>query len=85
MKWWRGFQTWLTGKQIDVETRFELIREAAAGTMSRFYMARDRRSDQIVGLKILDRDKTEKFESRFLRLNKPSEGAIASSFSPSNS
>jgi len=81
MKWWRGFQTWWTGARIDVETRFELIREAAAGTMSRFYMARDRRSDQIVGLKILDREKTDKFESRFARLNKPCEGEIAATFS----
>lgn len=81
MKWWKGLRSWWGGDRVNIEDRFELIREAAAGTMSRFYMARDRRSDQVVGLKLLDQEKTKKFESRFSRLNKPSEGEIASSFS----
>jgi serine/threonine-protein kinase len=45
--------------------------------MSAFYMARDLRNGQIVGLKILDREKTAAFESRFRGLGKPSEGEIA--------
>ena len=48
----------LSGNKLDVKKRFELLRKAISGTMSKFYMARDRRNDQIVGLKILDRDKT---------------------------
>jgi serine/threonine-protein kinase len=48
--------------------------------MSDFHKARDRESDQIVGLKILDKEKTEQLEMRFRGLNKPSEGEIATSF-----
>jgi serine/threonine-protein kinase len=47
--------------------------------MSNFYMARDRRSGEVFGLKIGDREKVEAFEARFKSLNKPSEGEIASS------
>jgi len=81
MNWWKGFSIFWGGRRVNIDDRFELIREAAAGTMSRFYMARDRKSDHIVGLKLLDPEKTKKFESRFSRLKKPSEGEIASTFS----
>ncbi len=63
--------------KVDVRERFELLREAISGTMSNFYMARDRKSGEIVGLKILDRKKTEQLEARFPGLNKPPEGEIA--------
>ena len=43
-------------------------------------MARDRQTEQIVGLKILDKDKTDQLEMRFRGLDKPSEGEIASQF-----
>ncbi len=81
MNWWKGFRNPWGNHRVNVEDRFELIREAAAGTMSRFYMARDRKLNRIVGLKLLDVEKTEKFEARFSRLNKPTEGEIASQFS----
>ena len=45
--------------------------------MSKFYMARDRKTGQIVGLKILNKEKTDAFEERFKGLKKPSEGEIA--------
>jgi len=64
--------------RVDIAQRFILLREAISGTMSEFYVARDRKSDQIVGLKILDRKKTTQFEARFKGLQKPSEGEIAS-------
>lgn len=66
--------------RLDVRSRFELLREAISGTMSKFYMAKDRRTGRIVGLKILDREKTAAFEARFKGLGKPSEGAIAVQF-----
>src|SRR5688572_16507007 len=47
--------------------------------MSNFHMARDRETEQIVGLKILDKAKTDALESRFKGLRKPTEGEIASS------
>lgn len=64
-------------KKVDVRRRFELLREAISGTMSKFYRARDRETDQIVGLKVLDPVKTEAFEARFKGLNKPGEGEIS--------
>lgn len=72
-----SFKSILSGGRCDVQSRFELMREAISGTMSEFYMARDRRRDQIVGLKILDAKKTVEFESRFKGLDKPTEGEIA--------
>ena len=71
-----NFKSLLQSK-VNIRSRFELLREAISGTMSSFYMARDRRTDKIVGLKILDRKKTEFQESRFKGLNKPSKGEIA--------
>ncbi len=68
------------GKKLDVASRFDLLREAISGTMSTFYLARDRRTGQIVGLKILDLQKTAAFRARFAGLDKPCEGAIATRF-----
>lgn len=70
----------LEGGRVDVQKRYEILREAVSGTMSDFYMARDRQTNQIVGLKILDRKKTEALEARFRGLNRPTEGQIAASF-----
>lgn len=67
-------------KRLDVRDRYELLREAVHGTMSRFFMARDRKTGEIVGLKILDPKKTAEFEARFKGLKKPCEGEIASKF-----
>ena len=64
-------------KKVDIKKRFEVIRKSVSGTMSTFYMARDRDTDHIIGLKIADSSKTELFEQRFKTLKKPSEGKIA--------
>jgi len=74
------FKSILESGKVDIAKRYEILREAVSGTMSDFYQARDRESDQIVGLKILDKRKTEQLEMRFRGLDKPSEGEIASSF-----
>src|SRR6187551_2167950 len=65
------------GTKVNVRSRFELLREAISGTMSTFHMARDRTTKEIVGLKILDRDKTAALEARFVGVAKPREGEIA--------
>jgi len=65
------------GRKLNVSSRFALLRAAISGTMSKFYMARDLHTDEIVGLKTLDPEKTAFFESRFRGLNKPCEGEIA--------
>ena len=72
-----GGRTVVFRKNVDLEKRFEFVRAAVSGTMSKFFMARDRETDRIVGLKIADSDKTALFEQRFKTLKKPSEGKIA--------
>lgn len=74
------FKSIIEGGKVDISKRYEILREAVSGTMSNFHMARDRETDQIVGLKILDKQKYEQLEMRFRGLNKPSEGEIATSF-----
>lgn len=68
------------GGRIDVAGRFTCQRTAATGTMAHFFVAKDiEHNDRIVGVKILDLEKVELFESRFKGLKKPSEGEIAMS------
>jgi serine/threonine-protein kinase len=76
MGFFRRLKSWLAHGRVDVSKRFALLREAISGTMSKFYMARDLNSGKIVGLKILDIEKTAAFEARF-RGGKPAEGEIA--------
>lgn len=71
------FKSLLPARRTNVSTRFALLRKAISGTMSNFYMARDLRSREIVGLKVLDPEKTAAFEARFRGLDKPHEGEIA--------
>ncbi len=71
------FKSVLESGKVDIAKRFEILREAVSGTMSDFHQARDRNTDQIIGLKILDKKKTEQLEMRFRGLDKPTEGEIA--------
>lgn len=66
-----------SARRIDIDARFERLRTAVSGTMSKFYAARDRENDQLVGLKLCDLEKFSFFESRFKGMNKPPEGEIA--------
>src|ERR1700685_1944009 len=61
---------------VDVKKRFELIGRTGQGSMSKVWRARDRETGKTVCLKLLDKDKTAKFEARFVGLKKPSEGEI---------
>jgi serine/threonine-protein kinase len=71
-------------KRVDVRKRFEVLKESSAGTMSNFFKARDRETGQIVGVKVLDKKKSDAFEARFKGLKKPSEGEIAIQFDHPN-
>ena len=53
------------------------MRRGVSGTMSQFFMAKDRDSDKVIGLKVADSEKTAPFEDRFRELKKPPEGRIA--------
>ena len=72
-----NLKTMFAGSKVNLRSRFELLREAISGTMSSFYMARDRTTKEVVGLKILDVEKTLALEARFGTLKKPREGEIA--------
>ncbi len=63
--------------RTDITKRFDLITRTGQGSMSKVWRARDSHSGREVALKVLDRVKTLRFESRFPGLNKPSEGEIA--------
>jgi serine/threonine protein kinase len=64
--------------KTDITRRFELIGRVGQGSMSRVWRARDTMSGKIVALKVLDKEKTQRFEARFAaELKKPSEGEIA--------
>jgi serine/threonine-protein kinase len=67
-------------KKLDVGARFEFSKEASTGTMSKFQRVRDIANGQTVGLKILDPEKYETFESRWRPVGKPWEGQIAMKF-----
>ncbi len=81
-----GFFDWFGGgkkknnrnnlPKIDVRRRFELVNRLGQGSMSKVWRARDMSLGRTVCLKLLDKEKTAKFEMRFVGLNKPREGAI---------
>lgn len=65
---------------LDYQRRFELLQSAISGTMSRVYKAKDRKTGEIVALKILDKKKLKDVEARYKAMKgvkKPSEGEIA--------
>ena len=69
------------GDRVDVAKRFETIKKANYGTMSKFLIVRDRKNDnRICGLKIIDMEKLKQVEARWVGQNKPSEGEISSRF-----
>ncbi|MBM4000663.1 MAG: serine/threonine protein kinase [Planctomycetes bacterium] len=74
------FRTMFKSERLDVAARFEILRSAVSGTMSQFYMVRDKQTGRVAGLKLADPEKVDFFESRFKGLKKPSEGEIAMRF-----
>lgn len=66
-------------EKTDITKRFNLIGRVGQGSMSKVWRAHDLQSGRHVALKILDKEKTAKFEARFQGLNKPSEGEVAMS------
>lgn len=63
-------------KPVRIQDRFVLQGRLGQGSMSRVFRAYDRKLGRTVCLKILDKEKTKRFEQRFVGLHKPSEGAI---------
>ncbi len=71
-------------EKVDVRKRFDLIGRVGQGSMSRVWRARDTLSGRIVALKVLDKEKTQRLEARFVGMDRPSEGEIASSLEHPN-
>lgn len=65
-------------QKIDLTKRFDLVARVGQGSMSKVWKARDSSSGRVVAVKVLDLEKTKKFEARFSEeMKKPSEGEIA--------
>lgn len=64
-------------KNADIFSRFDIVRASISGTMSNFHMAKDRKTHDVFGLKLIDMDKFRAFEARFKGLKKPPEGVVA--------
>ncbi len=62
--------------RVNVAKRFDLLNRTGQGSMSKVWRARDMKTGMYVCVKILDKIKTERFEARFPKMNRPSEGAV---------
>jgi len=62
--------------RVDLWRRFERMRESVTGTMSQFYKVREIKTGTVLGLKIIDHEKSDPVEGRYRGLKKPGEGAI---------
>jgi serine/threonine protein kinase len=63
-------------QRFDVAKRFDIRGRSGQGSMSKVFQAYDRKLGRAVCLKVLDKEKTAKFEARFTGLDKPSEGEV---------
>jgi len=68
-----------SANRVDISKRFELRGRTGQGSMSKVYQAYDSKLGRTVCLKLLDKEKTQKFEDRFKvqGLSKPGEGDIS--------
>jgi eukaryotic-like serine/threonine-protein kinase len=71
----------LTEPKVNVSQRFDTVSRLGTGSMSKVWRAVDKKSGRVVALKILDRAKTARYESRFTDRVKPTEGQVASQLS----
>ena len=65
--------------KVDIAKRYNLIARVGQGSMSKVWRAEDAMGGQMMAIKVLDKEKTRKFEARFAGLDKPDEGHIAMS------
>jgi serine/threonine protein kinase len=71
-------------ERTDISKRFNLIGRVGQGSMSKVWKATDLQTGRLVALKVLDKEKTAKFEARFQGLQKPTEGEVAMSLNHPN-
>jgi serine/threonine protein kinase len=68
--------------RIDIKKRFGELVPTGQGSMSKVFKTRD--MGRMMCVKILDKAKTEKFEARFIGLERPIEGAICAALKHKN-
>ncbi len=71
-------------ERTDISKRFNLVGQVGHGSMSKVWKSIDHQTGQTVAVKVLDKEKTAKFEARFHGLHKPHEGEIALSLDHPN-
>ena len=64
-------------EKVNLKKRYDLIGRVGQGSMSKVWRADDQIHGHLVAIKVLDKEKTKRFEYRFKDLKKPSEGEIA--------
>jgi serine/threonine protein kinase len=64
-------------RRVDLAQRFDRVAQLGTGSMSKVWRAVDKLTGRVVALKVLDREKTLRYESRFVDRVKPTEGEIA--------
>lgn len=64
-------------KPVNIEERFTLQNRVGQGSMSKVWKAIDNKTGQPVALKVLDPAKLARLNARFVGMNKPDEGIIA--------
>jgi eukaryotic-like serine/threonine-protein kinase len=64
--------------KTDLLQRFDLISRLGSGSMSKVWRALDKMTSRVVAVKVLDVEKTLRYESRFADRVKPTEGEVAS-------
>jgi eukaryotic-like serine/threonine-protein kinase len=73
-----------TVKPINIQDRFDLENPIGQGSMSKVYRARDKMLGRTICLKVLDKQKTQRFEERFKGLKRPNEGVVSVSLRHKN-
>lgn len=73
-------------KVVNLAKRFELQGRTGQGSMSKVFKAYDRELGRPICLKLLDKEKTKRFEERFkvMGLKKPAEGEVCVSLKHNN-
>lgn len=64
-------------EKVDLEKRFELKNRIGQGSMSKVWRAVDNMTGRPCAVKVLDKAKLARLNSRFVGMNKPAEGQIA--------
>ena len=78
------FQKKAKVEKTDLNKRFDLISRVGQGSMSKVWRADDAVNGRFVAVKLLDKEKTLRYEGRFKGLNKPSEADVALSLDHPN-